>query len=147
MFKNILIPTDGSELSRKAAKQAMTLARATGSKVTAFHAAPPYTFHVFEDYIPPNFVMPADYAERVKNVAERHLGEVRKLAEEAGVPFEAHYETSDFPGDAIVKAAERYGCDSIVIGSHGRSGVARLMLGSQTQKVLAQANVPVVVVR
>ena len=146
MFKNILVPTDGSELSMRAAKLAMTVAKATGSKVTAFHVAPPYTFRVYEEYIPSNFVTAAVYEENVRKVAGRHLGAIKKLADDAGITFEGHYTNSDFPAHAIIEAAEKYGCDSVVMGSHGRGAVGALLLGSETLKVLASAKLPVVVV-
>jgi nucleotide-binding universal stress UspA family protein len=147
MFKNILVPTDGSEPARHAAKQAVALAKKTGSSITAFYVAPPYTFNLYEDYMPPDFVRPEEYEERVRRVAEQRLDTIRKLAAEAGVPFDSHYTKNDFPAEAIVQAAETYGCDSIVMGSHGRSGIKKIVLGSQTQKVLALANLPVIVVR
>ena len=146
MFRNILVPTDGSELSNRAARQAITIARATGSKVTAFHVAPPYTFHVYEEYIPPDFMSLSQYEERVKKVAERHLETIAKLAKDAGVAFDAQYAKSDFPADAIIEAAEKYECDSIVMGSHGRGAVGSLLLGSETLRVLASTKLPVVVV-
>ena len=146
MFKNILVPTDGSELSIRAAKLAMALAKATGSKVTAFHVAPPYTFRVYEEYIPSNFVTMPQYEENVKKVAERHLGAIRKLADAAGISFDGHYTKSDFPAHAIVEAAEKYGCDSIAMGSHGRGAVGAILLGSETVKVLASSKLPVIVV-
>jgi nucleotide-binding universal stress UspA family protein len=92
-------------------------------------------------------MFPPAYAAKAKKVAQRYLDGVRTLAESAGVKFAGQYALSDFPADAIVKAAKKYHCDGIVMGSHGRSGVAKLLLGSQTQKVLAAAKVPVVVVR
>ena len=146
MFKNILVPTDGSELSARAAKLAITLAKTTGSEITAFHVAPPYTFRVYEEYIPSNFVTTAQYEENVRKVAERHLGAIKKLADDAGVSFDAQYTKSDFPAHAIVEAAEKYGCDSIVMGSHGRGAVGSILLGSETVKVLASSKLPVVVV-
>src|SRR5690242_18599600 len=146
MFRNILVPTDGSELSARAARHAVALAKTTGSKVTAFHVAPPYTFHVYEEYIPPDFISLEKYEERVKKVAGGHLEAVGKLAKDAGVNFDAHYVKSDFPADAIVKAAESYGCNSIIMGSHGRGAVGSLLIGSETQKVLAGTKLPVVVV-
>jgi nucleotide-binding universal stress UspA family protein len=147
MFNNILIPTDGSELSERAARCAIKLAQSTGAMITAFHVAPAYTFDVFEEYIPPGFERPADYEKNVEAVAKGHIGVIRKMADEARVPFAGHYAKSDFPADAILQAAERYRCDSIFMGSHGRGGVSRLLLGSQTHKVLAAATVPVVVIR
>lgn len=147
MFKNILVPSDGSELSRQAAAQAIALAKTTGSKITAFHVAPPYRFHVYEDYIPSDFMLPAEYDAQVSRTAERHLGPIKKFADEAGVNCETHYVKSSSPAEAIVQAAEKYGCDSIVMGSHGRGAVGTLLLGSETQKVLTSAKLPVVVVR
>ena len=146
MFKNILVPTDGSALSRNAAKRAVALAKATGAAITGFHAAPSYTFEIYEDYVRPDFMLPAAYAVRAKKVAQRYLETVRKLAESAGVRFSGQYVLSNSPADAIVRAAKKYRCDGIVIGSHGRRGISRILLGSQTQKVLASAKVPVVVI-
>jgi nucleotide-binding universal stress UspA family protein len=147
MLKKILVPTDGSALSEKAARRAVELARSTGATIEAFHVAPAYTLNVYEDYIPPDFQWPADYDKKVEKVARGYLAAVQKLADEAGVRFEGGYAKSDFPADAILEAAAKSGCDSIFMGSHGRSGLSRLMLGSQTQKVLASADVPVVVIR
>jgi nucleotide-binding universal stress UspA family protein len=145
MFKHILVPTDGSLLSRNAAKRAVALAKATGAKITGFHVAPSYKFEVYTDYVPPDFMLPAEYGAKAKKVSERHLEPIRKLAEAAGVPFAGQYAMSDYPADAIVKAVKKYGCDGIVMGSHGRNGIARLLLGSETQKVLVSTRVPVVV--
>ena len=83
----------------------------------------------------------------MKEVAQRHLEGIRKAAEKARVKFSGEFAMDDDPAGAIVKAARKYRCDGIVMGSHGRSGVARMLLGSQSQKVLASANVPVMVVR
>jgi len=147
MFRNILVPTDGSKLSRNAAKKAVALAKSTGARMTAFHVAPAYHFELHEDYVSRNFMFQKDYLANVKVVARRHLDAVKTLAESAGVQCAAFYATSDFPGDAIVKAAKKYKCDAIVMGSHGRGRISGLFLGSVTQKVLASSKIPVVVVR
>lgn len=147
MFRNILVPIDGSALSRKAIKKAVALAKATGAKVTGFHVAPAYKFNVYADYVPNNFVMPKDFAARTKKVAEKHLAAVTKEAAAAGVKSEISYASSDFAADAIVKAAKKYKCDLIAMASHGRSGLSRLLLGSETQKVLAGTDIPVLVLR
>jgi nucleotide-binding universal stress UspA family protein len=131
----------------KAARQAVKLADRTGSKITAVHVAPPYTFQLYEDYMPVDFVRPDEYEGQVKKTAERYLEAIRKFASEAAVPFEQHYTTRSSPADAIVEAAEKYGCDSIVMGSHGRGAAGSLFLGSETVKVLARAKLPVLVVR
>jgi len=145
MFKNILVPTDGSPLSRSAARKAVALAKATGARITAFHVAPAYKFDGHEDYVSPDLVLPNEYKQRAGKVAQKHLDSIGKLAQSAGIRFAGHYSLSDFPADAIVKAAKKYHCDGIVMGSHGRSGLSRLVLGSETQKVLAGAKIPVVV--
>ena len=147
MFKNILVPTDGSSLSKRAAKRAAELAKATGAKLTAFHVAPAYKYAMNEDYIARDFSLPTDYADHVATVAEKHLAEVGKIAKAGGVSCEGHYATSDFPADAIVKAVKKYKCDGVLMASHGRSGLGKLFLGSETQKVLAGVTVPVVIIR
>lgn len=146
MFKNILVPTDGSALSRKAARHAVALAKATGAKITGFHAAPTYRFQLYADYVPPRMMLPAEHAARAKKIAQRHLDALRKLAEAQVVRFAGEYALSDFPGEAIVAAARKYRCDGIVMGWRGRSGVASALLGSETQTVLSKVKVPVVVI-
>jgi len=147
MFKNILVPIDGSALSKKAVKKAVALAKLTGAKITGFHVAPAYKFNVYADYIPPNFVLPKDFEVRTKKVAEKHLESVKKEATAAGLKYQGIYVSSDFPADAIVKAVRKYGCDLIVMASHGRSGLSKLIIGSETQKVLASTSTPVLVMR
>ena len=147
MFRNILVPTDGSALSRKAVKKAVTLAKKTGARVTGFHVAPAYKFNVHADYIPPDFLIPRQYEALQKKVAARHLEVIKKECGAAGVKCTAWFVCSDFPADAIVKAAKKYKCDLIAMASHGRSGLSKLLLGSETQKVLAGTNIAVLVLR
>lgn len=147
MFRNIMVPIDGSALSKKAIKKAVALAKLTGAKITGFHVAPAYKFNVYADYIPPNFVLPKDFETRTKKIAGKHLDAVKKEAEAAGLKYQGIYVSSDFPADAIVKAVKKYGCDLIVMASHGRSGLSKLIIGSETQKVLASTTTPVLVMR
>jgi nucleotide-binding universal stress UspA family protein len=147
MFKNILVPTDGSPLSRKAAQQAARLAKALGARITAFHVAPAYRYNVYADYIPPDFEPPKAYAARVKKIAERHLASIQAIAQKADVRCDASYVMSDFPADAILKAAKKNGCDAIAMATHGRSGLAKLLLGSETTKVLTHGKLPVIVLK
>jgi nucleotide-binding universal stress UspA family protein len=147
MFKSILVPTDGSALSKKAIKKAVQLAREQNAKVVGFHVAPPYRPKVFADYVPPDFISPQQYAANVKKAAARHLDVVRKEAEAAGVPYTGAYATSEYPYMEIVKAARRYRCDLIFMASHGRRGLSRMLLGSETSKVLSHTRVPVLVQR
>lgn len=147
MYKNILIPTDGSALSRRAVKDAVNLAKALGARVTGFHVAPTYHIEVYTDYIPPDMISPQEHAANAKKMAQRHLDFVKKTAAANGVGCDVYYVLSDFPADAIVKAARKYKCNLIYMGSHGRSGLSKLLLGSQTSKVLAQSRIPVLVHR
>jgi len=147
MFKNIMVPTDGSPLSRKAARQAAAMAKAVGARITAFHVAPAYRYNVYADYIPPDFEWPKAYAARVKKIAEKHLAAICKIAQDAGVRCESAYATSDFPADAILKGAKKHGCDAIAMATHGRSGLSRLFLGSETMKVLTHSKLPVIVLK
>src|SRR5512147_3047634 len=113
MFTNILVPTDGSALSRKAIKEAVIFAKKIGARVTGFHVAPAYRFNVYADYVPPNFMLPPEFAAHTKKVAQRHLDVIKKTAADAGVSCACYYVTSDFPADAIIKAARKYKCDGI----------------------------------
>jgi nucleotide-binding universal stress UspA family protein len=147
MFRNILVPTDGSALSRKAVKKAVALAKKTGARVTGFHVAPSYKFNIYAEYIPPDFIVPREYEARQKKVAARHLEIIKKECGATGVRCTTWSVCSDFPADAIVKAAKKSKCDLIAMASHGRSGFSKLLLGSETQKVLAGTSIAVLVLR
>jgi len=147
MFKNILIPTDGSPLSRKAAKHAIRLAKEQGASVIGFFVAPPYQPKVYADYVPTDFITPKQYAERVKKAAAARLDFIKKTAAAAGVGCTLKHAASDFPSLEIVKAAKENGCDLICMASHGRRGFSRLLLGSETTKVLSHTTIPVLVLR
>ncbi|MBN8478485.1 MAG: universal stress protein [Burkholderiales bacterium] len=147
MYKHILLPTDGSPASERAAKAGVELARALGARVTAFFAAPAPTPVVYRGVVPVRLISPARHAKVVEQTAARLLGGVEALAKAAGVRCESIHVTSDFPADAIVEVAKRRKCDLIFMGSHGRRGFSGLILGSQTQRVLMQTKIPVVVYR
>lgn len=147
MYKNILVPTDGSALSRAAIAAAVKLAKATGAKVTAFYAAPPATPLVYENLLPVSYVTSGEHAAAIKKAVERHLGVAAKAAKAAGVKCKLVHVTSDFPADAILTTARKEKCDLIFIASHSRRGLARMLLGSETQKVIANAKIPVLVHR
>ena len=147
MITNILVPTDGSALSRRSIRDAVKLARKTGAAITGFYVAPTYHVEVYTDYVPPDMVTPLQHAAQAKKTAQRHLDVVKKAAAAMRVACAGYYVMSDSPADAIVKAARKYRCDLIYMGSHGRSGLSKLFLGSQTSKVLAQSRIPVLVHR
>lgn len=147
MYKHILIPTDGSPLSRSAAIAGIKLAKALGARVTAVYAAPPATPLVYKDLLPVGYVTPGQHAAAIRKAAANYLGVVEKAAKAAGVPCKLIHTTSDFPADVILATAAKEKCDLIFIASHGRRGLARALLGSQTQKVLSQAKIPVLISR
>lgn len=147
MFKHILIPTDGSKLSKQAAEAGVRLAAALGARVTAFFAAPPATPVVYRGIVPAGLTTPEKHRKMIEKMSAETLGAVVAAARKAGVRCEALAVTSDFPAEAILAAAKKRGCDLIFMSSRGRRGLSGVLLGSQTQKVLAEGKLPVLVYR
>lgn len=147
MYKNILIPTDGSALSRAAIAAGVKLAKAVGAKVTAVHAAPPATPLIYKDLLPVGYMTPDEHAAVINKALQRYLGVVEKAAKAAGVRCKSVHATSDFPAEVILTTAAKEKCDLIFIASHGRRGLSRALLGSQAQKVLSGSKIPVLVHR
>jgi nucleotide-binding universal stress UspA family protein len=146
MFKNILIPTDGSEQSQRAVQYGIDIARLHGSRITGIHVIPDYHLLIaYEGAFDP--VTEERIEEEAKARADTYLGFVRNACAECGIHCTTLCETSDHPYDAILRAAESNACDLIVMTSHGRKGLAAVLLGSETRKVLTHAKVPVLVVR
>lgn len=147
MFNNILIPTDGSPASQRAAAQGVELAKSLGAKITAYFAAPPATPIVYRNSLPVGLKQPQEHDELIKKIAAKHLDFIARAAKKAGVRFEGLHTTSDYPADAILDIAKKKKCDIIVMATHGESGLRRLFIGSVTQKVLNQSKIPVLVLR
>lgn len=147
MFRNILVPTDGSPLSRKAVKRAVQLAKEQNGRVTGIYIGPTWKPRGYDDSTPYRVVSPSEHAANVKKTATHILDAVRKEAEKAGVPCTTSFSQDDYPYVKILEAAGRNGCDLILMATHGRRGISRLLLGSETSKVLAHAKVPVLVCR
>jgi len=146
MFKHVLIPTDGSELSKKAIRIGVELAKFHGACVTGVHAIPDYHLMIaYEGAFDP--VTEERIEKEARMRAENYLDFIKKTAAEAGVPCETVCETSDHPYDAILKVAKAKDCDLILLHSHGRKGLAAVLLGSETRKVLTYSKIPVMVVR
>jgi nucleotide-binding universal stress UspA family protein/hemerythrin-like domain-containing protein len=123
--------------------QAVQLARTLGAKVTFFHAQTDYgasSVGALE-----RVLAPASFNEHVAGEARAILAKAEVVARVAGVPYDSVVMTSDRPHEAILGVAEARGCDLIFIASHGRRGIKGLMLGSQTQKLLQQTTLPVLV--
>jgi nucleotide-binding universal stress UspA family protein len=145
MFKSILIPTDGSNLSDKAVRQGLELARALGSKVVAVHVSEP--FHVLAA-TPAAVTATREERERAAAAFSKEVFErVANTARELGVACTCVSRTGEHVWQQIIQAAEAHGCDAICMASHGRRGFAAVMLGSETAKVLTHTKIPVVVLR
>jgi nucleotide-binding universal stress UspA family protein len=145
MFKHILLPTDGSELSEAAMQKGIQFAKSINAKVTGFHVILP--FHVFTVQTEMLEDTKEQYERESKVQAEQFLGVIKKAAEKAGVSCDTDYVTSNHPYEMIINAAEKKGCDLIMMASHGRRGVQGLLIGSETQKVLTHTKIPVLVFR
>lgn len=147
MYKHILIPTDGSELSQKAIDAGVEFARESHAKVTAFTAVPEYPLPSEAELMSHRAVSLEQYEQQAKQMAHHALEPVEQRARSAGVDCDADYALSDQPYDAIIRAAEKHGCDLIFMASHGRRGISALIHGSQTQGVLTHSTIPTLVYR
>lgn len=143
MFKHILIPIDGSELSRRAAMKGIELATLCQGKITVLHVIPPFQTIAYMGAL--LAATEFAYNEQAKADGAQYLADIRSMAEAAGVPFEGEADFGDQPSETILSVAKAKQCDLIVMGSHGRRGMTRLLLGSETQKVLLGSQVPVLV--
>lgn len=147
-FKHILVPTDGSKLSVKAAKQAVMLAKVVGAKITGFYASPDYDSSA---YYGGGYTLrvpsPKEHAELAQKQARKYLSMVEVEAGVEKVPCEVFHTVSDSPYEAIIDAAKKKKCDLIVMASHGRRGISALVLGSETHKLLIHSKIPVLVCR
>jgi nucleotide-binding universal stress UspA family protein len=147
VFKHILIPTDGSELSNRAVKAGVELAAAIGARVTGFFAAPAATPLVYGDVLPVGYMAPEEHEALIQAASRKHLAAVEAAARAAGVRVEVVSATSEYPADAIVETARARGCDLIFMASHGRRGLKSVLLGSETHKVLVHSTLPVLIYR
>jgi nucleotide-binding universal stress UspA family protein len=145
MFKRILLPTDGSEASRRAVQSGVEFARGIGAEVVGLHVTPP--FHVLTTNSQMLEDTPEQYATECSQRARRVLNDVESAARDAGITFRLEHASSNDPYEAIIETAKRLRCDLIVMASHGRRGIKGLLLGSETQKVLVHSAIPVLVHR
>jgi nucleotide-binding universal stress UspA family protein len=145
MYKHILIPTDGSELSEKAIREGVALARSVKARVTGITVFRP--FHTFA--MMPMMVTdtPEQYRADCAALGEKYLAVITDAAKLAGVPCDVAQTEHEHPYQAIIDSATKLGCDLIFMASHGRRGVSALLLGSETTKVLTHSRIPVLVCR
>ena len=142
MYRHILIPTDGSELAERGAAHGFALAKSLGAKVSVIFVVEPLSEMRRG---PPFLEALAKYAEVRNEQATIVLHRAANAAKEAGVSCKTFQVENGQPHQAIIAAADDKGCDLIVMSSHGRSGIAMLLIGSVTNKVLTQAKTPVLV--
>jgi nucleotide-binding universal stress UspA family protein len=150
MYKNILLPIDGSQLSLRAAQHGIELAKALDARITAVMVTTPWATQFAREpaVVVPGMVVPkTEYDLRTEQAACNCLRLVTDEARSAGVPSKALHVHHGDPYVAILDAARREGCDLIVMASHGRRGLTGLLLGSETVKVLTHSEIPVLVYR
>ena len=148
MYKHILVSTDGSKLSGKAIRTAFRLAAAIGAKVTGLFVVAHYVPPVYSEgmiYAPT--MSRSKYLASCKRVGRKALAAVEIESQAARVPYGSAILAADTPWEGIVRAAKAKKCDLIVMASHGRRGLAGLLLGSETTKVLTHSKIPVLVCR
>lgn len=149
MYANILMSTDGSDVANKGVKHGITLAKALNAKVTVITVTEPllvdYGSGHASGWIPTQQEFDR-YEAACKERAEKVLDEVKAMAEQVGISAELLHVPNEYPATAIIDTAKSRGCDLIVMASHGRRGLRKLFLGSQTSTVLADGSVPVLVV-
>jgi nucleotide-binding universal stress UspA family protein len=145
MYKHVLIAFDGSELAERALRGGLELAKAIGAKVTALYVTMPWSSIAVGEVA----VMfpPEEYEANARAAADQQLKRVKDAAASHGVECELLHKSEAQPHKAIVDTASERGCDLIVMGSHGRRGIAGLLLGSVAMKTLTHAHVPVLIHR
>jgi nucleotide-binding universal stress UspA family protein len=148
MFKHILIPTDGSRLALKGARAGIQLARALGARVTAAYVIPPFMPIAYGDaavYVPA--LSPQEYKQSSEKAARKALGAIEAEAKKSRVRCKSRSVTAAQVHEGILKVARAAKCDAIAMASHGRGGIAGVLLGSETTRVLAHSKLPVLVTR
>lgn len=147
MFKHILVPTDGSQLSTDTVKRAIVFAKETGARITFFFSKPDYPVAFYGEGVLIDPTTPEKFAEMADRQASEILATCENQAKAENVECKTLATTNEVPYEAIIDAADRSGCDLIFMASHGRRGISGLLLGSETQKVLTHSKVPVLVYR
>jgi nucleotide-binding universal stress UspA family protein len=145
MFKRILIPTDGSPIANKAVNAGIQFAKDLGARVIGYYAIEPLPTHIAGE----GFLIhkSGPLQQRVREIGERHVEKMAKVAKAAGVPFSAAVAVAETPYEGIIDAARKHKCDAIFMASHGRRGLAGGLMGSVTHRVLTHSKLPVLIYR
>jgi nucleotide-binding universal stress UspA family protein len=147
MYQRILVATDGSDLSRTAVRSAIDLAAAIGAELVALYVVPRYPVSYFEGGITISIQDIARAEKQWSDKGQAVVDEAQKEAQAQGVKAKAVLVQSDLVAESIMAAATKHDCDLVVMASHGRKGIKRVLLGSETQHVLTHSTVPVLVLR
>ncbi|HWJ95941.1 MAG TPA: universal stress protein [Telluria sp.] len=145
MFKQILLPTDGSDLSERAVLAGISFAKEIGAQVVGLTVLP--EFHTFTYKTEMLEDTKEEFTAAAEQQAAKYLGFISDAARSAGVACTTAHVVSDDPYEAILQTARERGCDLIIMASHGRRGMKGVLLGSETQKVLVHSDIPVLVYR
>lgn len=145
MYRHLLIATDGSELAQKAVGQGFTLARALGAKATVVTVTEPVS-EFYASAMTTSFPR-EEYEKGAATSAAAIFSGVADIARKSGVSYETLHVKDKLPAEGIVETAEQRGCDLIVMASHGRRGVSRMLLGSQANRVVTLSPIPVLICR
>ncbi|MCJ0762890.1 universal stress protein [Variovorax terrae] len=147
MYQRILIATDGSTLSKKAVQHGLKLASLADAEIVALTVIPRYPQSYFEGSLPVPVKEVAAVEKQWADQGQAVVDAIKKTAETKGLKAKAVTAKSDLVAEAIIAAAKKHKCDLVVMASHGRKGLKRLLLGSETQHVLTHSHVPVLVLR
>ena len=147
MYKTILVPTDGSDLSNEAVKEAAKLAVFHGASLHILHVRAQHDRPLYSDGSAIRYVPKKTEKEQEQTAEAALLAKAAKLALKHGAKSETQFVTNNSPYEAIIKSGKKLGVDLIVMASHGRRGLSAMLLGSETQKLLTHTKIPVLVVR
>jgi nucleotide-binding universal stress UspA family protein len=144
MYKRILVPTDGSDITAKAVDTAISLAKTLGAQLMTISVKEPFPYSAISEMQP---TPPQEFYDAQERIAATRVKAVADAAQAQGLSCDAYTVEALHPWEAIVDHATKRGCDLIVMASHGRRGVAAMLLGSETQRVLIHSKIPVLIVR
>ena len=147
MYKHILVATDGSDLSAKAVENALNLAHACNAELIALKVVPRYPQSYFEGAIALEPGEIKNVEKQWSDAGQAVVDAVKKQGEAKGLQVKALIAKDDVVSDAILATAKKHHCDLIVMASHGRKGIQKLLLGSETQHVLTHSTLPVLILR
>jgi nucleotide-binding universal stress UspA family protein len=144
MYQRILVPTDGSDITAKAVQTAIGLARSLHAQLSTISVKEPFPYSAISEMQP---TPPQEFFDAQERIAAGRIQQVLDAARSADVQCDGHTVEALHPWEAIIEHARQANCDLIVMASHGRRGMAAMLLGSETQKVLTHSTIPVLIVR